>query len=114
MFENSVTTSLDLVNSEVVEINKLECVWTIEWAGVIRKRHKKSCGRKNKNAKVPDSFNFDRLYDGLHAKSHIKNKWFQFLMKACTCENQLNKSKGNKKCCKVFYSSNSQKFLCRQ
>ena len=47
-----------------------------------------------------DSFHFDRLYDGLHAESHIKNKLFQLLMKARARKNQLNKSKGNKKVAK--------------
>ena len=30
VFQNSITARLDLFNSEVVEINKLERVWTIE------------------------------------------------------------------------------------
>ena len=88
-FQTAITQTLDQVNLDIKEINKLERRWTIEWAEVIKKRHRKSCGRNNKNSTLTDSYHFDRLYDGLHAKSEIKNKWFNLVVKACHREKLL-------------------------
>lgn len=88
-FQTVITQTLNRVNSEITEINKLERRWTIQWAEVIKKHHKKKCGRGNKNSTLTDSYHFDRLYDGLHAKSEIKNKWFLLVVKACRRETVL-------------------------
>lgn len=73
-FSDRVNAKLTLVNTEIIEINKLERVWTLGLAEIIVKTHRKSCGRLNANSKEVKSQHFQRLYDGLHAKSHIKQK----------------------------------------
>ena len=57
IFNDQVSAKLTLVNSEIVELNKLEQVWTLELAEVIVKQHTKSTGRsklkKAKGHKLP-------------------------------------------------------------
>ena len=95
-FQDCVSAKLSLVNSEIVEFNKLERVWTLELAEVIVKTHKKTKGRSNKKSSVVTNVYSQRMYDGLHAKSHIKQKWFNLIIKACTRENELTLSSKKK------------------
>lgn len=87
-FQDRVSAKLTLVNSEIIELNKLERVWTLGLAEIIVKHHKKSCGRSNVKSKKVTSQHFQRMYDGLHAKSHIKQKWFNLIIKACQRESE--------------------------
>lgn len=48
-FLTAITQALDQVNLKIKEINKLERRWAIELAEVIKKHHKKSCGRNKEN-----------------------------------------------------------------
>ncbi|MEW8548467.1 MAG: hypothetical protein AB2693_33610 [Candidatus Thiodiazotropha sp.] len=89
VFQDQTNAKLALVNVDIVELNKLERVWTLELAEVIVKHHIKSCGRSNSKRRKVVSYHFDRLYDGLHAKSEIKQKWFDLIIKACVRETQL-------------------------
>lgn len=88
-FSDRVNAKLSLVNTEIIEINKLERVWTLGLAEIIVKTHRKSCGRCNAKSKQVTSQHFQRLYDGLHAKSHIKQKWFNLIIKACKRESEI-------------------------
>ena len=88
-FQDRVNAKLTLVNAEIVELNKLERIWTLELSEVIVKLHKKSCGRLNAKPKEVTSQYFQRMYDGLHVKSHIKQKWFSLIIKACKREKEL-------------------------
>ena len=55
-----------------------------------RKYSSQELNAKNKNSTLTDSYHFDRLYHGgLHAKSEIKNKWFNMVVKACHREKLL-------------------------
>ena len=50
-FSDRVNAKLTLVNTEIIEINKLERVWTLGLAEIIVKTHRKSCGRCNAKSK---------------------------------------------------------------
>ncbi len=42
-------------------------------------KHTNRSGRKRHNRQFVYSYHFSRLYDALHAKSHVKRKWFRSL-----------------------------------
>ena len=84
-----MNAKLTLVNAKIVEFNKLERVWALGLSEVIVKSHKKSCGRLNAKSKEVTNQYFQRMYDVLHAKSYIKQKWFNLIIKAYKREKEF-------------------------
>ena len=93
LFQDQTNAKLALVNCDIIELNKVERVWTLGLSEIIVKCHTKSSGRSNSKAKKVTSYHFERLYDGLHARSDIKQKWFNLIIKACVREKELSVKK---------------------
>ncbi|MES9904276.1 MAG: hypothetical protein ABW168_16575 [Sedimenticola sp.] len=66
-----------LINENVTDNSELGRPLSVLWHKEIRHQHTHRSGRCRKKRTLVYSYHFSRLYDGLHAKSHIKRKWFR-------------------------------------
>lgn len=81
--QETINSSVNAINNFIIsenvsDISELGRPLTVQWHKEILHRHSQRTGR-NKTRRIVDSYHFGRLYDGLHAKSHIKRKWFRSL-----------------------------------
>ncbi|MES9880272.1 MAG: hypothetical protein ABW185_05255 [Sedimenticola sp.] len=89
--QNDLVATQSVLNQKVNDINRMLITenfsatkigirpLTVQFHKEILHLHTKRAGKKKKN-KTVHSYHFSRLYDGLHAKSHIKRKWFRSLV----------------------------------
>lgn len=78
-FQNNLNRKVNELNRLLITENTKNSVKTVFLHSDISKSHTKRKGR-NKRKVTQVSYHFSRLYDGLHACSEIKRKWFEKLI----------------------------------
>lgn len=82
--EQQTTLEQDIqdINNHISTQNQIYSTLSIRWDRDILKCKKRKRGRNNNNTKISQCFSYSDLYDGVHANSQLKNKWFYFLVKS--------------------------------
>ena len=75
--------------------------YTVSWHNTIAKR---TTRKRRSGSRILIKNNFDSLYDGLHAKRSLKQKWHEQLLKCVNAEVKLIREY-NLKCTKVVISN---------
>ena len=89
--QSSLNLLINDINARIRILNSSKqtgCVrgcWTVSWHTFIAKQHIKRSG-KGRTPKKHTRYMYDKLYNGLHAKSDVKKIWFELLVKAFAAE----------------------------
>lgn len=83
IYQQQLDTKLDIINERIIDLNSQpQCgikLRTLSWHNTIRK----ACNRKRGDTIVSTRRNhFVHLYDGLHATSKLKQRWFKQVYEA--------------------------------
>ena len=77
--QHQLNEDLKNINEEIITMNESSGVRNIRWDRDLLRCVTKTRGRNSQNKKKIQKFNFNHLYDGVHADQYLKTKWYYFL-----------------------------------
>lgn len=90
--QNQLEDDIKLINSAISAMNCSENLRTLRWDRDLMKTTIKKRGANGKNKKKITKFNYNHLYDGVHADSKLEGKWYRIMCESI--KNDLQQIQG--------------------
>ena len=76
--QKNLENDVEEINDHISLQNQIFKTHSVRWDRDLMKFSKKKRGKNGQNCKNCKSFSYSNLYDGVHANSFLKCKWFTF------------------------------------